>query len=246
MSFFEMIKQIFTDRNLLLLFVIGLGAFFRTFVLSPSAPYYFKYVANNMMQFATFSTTTNVAGILGVLAVPVVFRIIPNSKKTCMLSLGIAAICHLSLLIVGESSLGFIVVMTLCQFFYQFVSVSILKMFVDACDFVELKQRKIGKVDIATSTAISLNFTSVMFAQVLGSYLRNYALKLAGYVGAETVASPALTKGLVNMLALWPAAFLVFGIICFAFYKLDKKTMDAVHAELLPLRKAAAGGAKVD
>ena len=239
MSFIEMVKQIFTDKNLLLLFVIGLGAFFRTFVVSPSAPYYFKYVAGNMMHFATFSTATNIAGILGVLAVPVAFRLLPDSKKTCMISLGMTVLCHLSLLLVGESTLGFIVAMTLGQFFYQFVSVSLLKMFVDACDFVELKQRKAGKVDIATSTAISLNFTSVMFAQVLGSYVRNYALKLAGYVGAETVASAALTKGLVTMLALWPAAFLLFGIIMFSFYKLDKKTMDGVHAELDPMRKAA-------
>ncbi len=236
----KMIKQIFTDKNILIPFVIGLGVFFRTFIVSPTAPYYFKYITGNMMQYATFSTATNIAGIASVIIAPIILATIGrnNVKGTILTFLGIQILCHLSLQLVGDNTILFIVAMTIGQFFYQGTSVLLFTAFVNAVDVTELKNRKAGNKDVASGTAMSLHFTAVMFAQVLGGYLRNFALKQAGYVGAETVASAALTKGLVNLYTWWPVAFLAIAVIATCFYNLTPAYMKEVHAELDPMRAA--------
>ena len=237
-----MIKQILTDKNILIPFIIGLGIFFRTFVVAPSAPYYFKYVTGNMLQYATFSTATNIAGIASVIIAPIMLVAIFKNrlKLTLAIFTVIQILCHVSLLAVGDNAAAFIVIMTICQFFYQGTSVLLFTAFVNAVDVAELKARKAGKDDVASGTAMSLHFTAVMFAQVLGGYVRNWALAKAGYVGAETVASAALTKGLINLYAWVPTAFLAMALVAIFFYNLTPEMMKKVHAELDPLREAAA------
>lgn len=240
-SFFKMIAIIFTDKNILIPFVCGLGIFFRTFVVSPTAPYFFKYVAGDMIQYATFSTATNIAGIASCFVAPfIVSKVCKDTKKVCIISVFACIVCHLMLFINGSSTTGFIGLMTLAQFFYQGTSVLLFGMFVNAVDASELKARKRGEKKVASGTAMSLHFTAVMCAQVLGGMVRNVALSQAGYAGADTVASDALTKGLVNMYAVWPTIFLAVGLVALFFYTLDAKTMKAIHEELDPLREAAA------
>lgn len=237
-----MIKQILTDKNILIPFVIGLGIFFRTFVVSPSAPYYFKYITGNMLQYASFSTATNIAGIVAVIVCPIILATVFKNrlKITLILFTVIQIACHVSLLAVGANATAFIVIMTICQFFYQGTSVLLFTAFVNAVDVAELKARKAGKDDVASGTAMSLHFTSVMFAQVLGGYVRNWALARAGYVGANTVASAALTNGLIRLYAFVPTAFLAVALIAILFYNLTPEMMKKVHEELDPLREAAA------
>lgn len=245
-GFGSMIKQVFTDKNILIPFIIGLGIFFRTFIVSPIAPYYFKYITGDMLQYATFSTATNIAGIVGVIVGPLILATIArnNLKGTLMTFVGIQIICHLSLLMVGSNTAGFIIMMTVCQFFYQATSALLFTAFVNAVDVSELKNRKAGKKDVASGTAMSMHFTSVMFAQVLGGYLRNFALQQAGYIGKQTVASAALTKGLVNLYAWWPTVFLAIAMVAILFYKLTPDQMKKVHEELDPMRAADAAAAK--
>jgi len=237
-----MIKQILTDKNILIPFVIGLGIFFRTFVVAPSAPYYFKYITGNMLQYASFSTATNIAGIVAVIVCPIILATVFKNrlKVTLILFTVIQIACHVSLLAVGTNATAFIVIMTICQFFYQGTSVLLFTAFVNAVDVAELKARKAGKDDVASGTAMSLHFTSVMFAQVLGGYVRNWALARAGYVGASTVASAALTSGLIKLYAFVPTAFLAVALIAILFYNLTPEMMKKVHEELDPLREAAA------
>lgn len=244
-GFAKMILMIFTDKNILIPFVCGLGIFFRTFVVSPTAPYFFKYVAGDMIQYATFSTATNIAGIASCFVAPfAVSKICKDTKKVCIASVAMCIICHLLLFLTGSSTTGFIALMTLAQFFYQGTSVLLFGMFVNAVDASELKARKRGEKKVASGTAMSLHFTAVMCAQVLGGAIRNVALTQAGYVGAETVASETLTSGLVKMYAVWPTIFLAAGLIALFFYSLDAKTMKAIHAELDPMREAAAAEAQ--
>lgn len=242
-SFGSMIKQIFTDRNILIPFIIGLGIFFRTFVVAPSAPYYFKYVTGDMLQYATFSTATNIAGILGVILGPLFLATVAknNLKGTLLAFVLVQIACHLSLVFVGSNALAFIVILTVCQLFYQATSAMLFTAFVNAVDVTELRNRKAGRTDVASGTAMSLHFTSVMFAQVLGGYVRNWALSKAGYIGAETVASAALTKGLVNLYAFVPTVFLAIALIAIFFYNLTPEMMKKVHDELDPMRAASAG-----
>lgn len=240
-SFFKMIAMIFTDKNILIPFACGLGIFFRTFVVSPTAPYFFKYVAGDMLQYATFSTATNIAGIASCFVAPfIVSKICPDTKKVCIISVLSCIVCHLLLFVSGSSTIGFIVLMTFAQFFYQGTSVLLFGMFVNAVDASELRARKRGEKKVASGTAMSLHFTAVMCAQVLGGMIRNVALAQAGYAGAETVASDTLTSGLINMYAIWPTLFLVIGLVALFFYTLDAKTMKAIHEELDPMREAAA------
>lgn len=237
-----MIKQIFTDKNILIPFIIGLGVFFRTFVVAPSAPYYFKYITGDMLQYATFSTATNIAGIIAVIVAPIILvAIFKNRLKITLIVFTVIQIaCHVSLLAVGANAMAFIVIMTICQFFYQGTSVLLFTAFVNAVDCAELKARKAGKTDVASGTAMSLHFTAVMFAQVLGGYVRNWALAKAGYVGANTVASAALTNGLINLYAWLPTAFLAIALVAILFYNLTPEMMKKVHEELDPLREEAA------
>ena len=244
-GFVKMIAMIFTDKNILIPFVCGLGIFFRTFVVAPTAPYFFKYVTGDMLQYATFSTATNIAGVASCFVAPfIVSKICADTKKVCVISVSLCIICHLILFISGSSTVGFIVLMTLAQFFYQGTSVLLFGMFVNAVDASELKVRKRGDKKVASGTAMSLHFTAVMCAQVLGGAVRNVALSQAGYIGTETAASDSLTKGLINMYAIWPTVFLAAGLIALFFYTLDAKTMKAIHEELDPLREAAASEAQ--
>ena len=89
-----MIKQIFTDKNILIPFIIGLGIFFRTFVVAPSAPYYFKYITGNMLQYATFSTATNIAGIIAVIVCPIILVTVFKNKLKITLILFTAMLTH--------------------------------------------------------------------------------------------------------------------------------------------------------
>lgn len=237
----RMISVIFTDKNILIPFVCGLGIFFRTFVVAPTAPYFFRYVAGDMIQYATFSTATNIAGVASCFAAPfAVSRICKDTKKVCIVSVGLCIVCHLLLFLTGSSTAGFIGLMTLGQFFYQGTSVLLFGMFVNAVDASELRARRRGEKKVASGTAMSLHFTAVMCAQVLGGAVRNVALSQAGYAGADTVASEALTNGLVRMYAVWPAVFLAAGLLALFFYTLDAETMQKIHAELDPMRAAAA------
>jgi GPH family glycoside/pentoside/hexuronide:cation symporter len=222
-----------------------LGIFFRTFVVSPTAPYFFRYVTGDMIQYATFSTATNIAGIISCFAAPfAVAKICQDTKKVCIVSVALCIVCHLLLFVTGGSTTGFISLMTLAQFFYQGTSVLLFGMFVNAVDASELKARKRGDKKVASGTAMSLHFTAVMCAQVLGGAIRNIALSQAGYIGSDTVASESLTSGLIRMYATWPTLFLAIGLIALFFYSLDANKMKAIHAELDPLREAAAEEAR--
>ncbi len=244
LSFGAMMKQVFTDKNIMVPFAIGLAVFFRNFVVAPTAPYYYTYVVGDMLQYATFSTATNIAGIVGTFCGPIFVKLFKSPKKICLCAIVLQIISHLSLMLIGANPTAFLAAMTVAQFFYQVTCIILFSMFVDAVDFSELRERRAGKTEVASGTAMSLHFTAVMVAQVLGGAVRNVALAQAGYVGSETVASAELTTGLVNMFALWPAGFLAVGLVAVFFYSLDPKTMEKVHAELEPLRKASAEQSK--
>ena len=237
----KLIKQIFTEKNILIPFIIGLGCFFRVFIVSPSAPYYFKYVVGNMLHYATFSTATNIAGIVGVIVGPLFLATVAknNLKGTLIGFILIIIACHICILFTGTNMWAFIILLTVAQFFYQGIAAILFTAFVNGCDVVELRNRKAGDNDVASGTAMSLHFTAVMFAQVLAGYIRNWALARAGFQGANTVASPELTHGLLNLYAWLPAFFLAIALVAVMFYNLTPEKMKEVHAELDPMREAS-------
>lgn len=245
LSIGEIFKQVFTDKNIMIPFIFGVCLIFRTFVVAPTAPYYYSYVVGDMLEYATFSTATNVAGVIAVIVGPLfLVKVAKNNLKGTMLLFTVCVIlCHLSLLIVGHDKNWFLVTMTLGNFFYQCNSVLIFTAFVNAVDVSELRQRKLGKKDVASGTAMSLHWTAVMVAQVLGVYVRNVGLQLAGYEGANTVATAEFADGLIKMYAIVPTIFLVFSFITILFYNLTPEYMEKVHAELDPLRAADSAGA---
>lgn len=242
MSVGDIFKQVFTDKNILIPFAIGICIFFRTFVVAPTAPYYYKYIVGDMMQYAAFSTATNIAGIIGVIVGPLyLVKVGKNNLKGTLLTFVAAMIvCQLSLLVVGSNPTGFLVAMTIANFFYQCTSVLLFTAFVNGSDAAELRRRKEGKKDVASGTAMSLHWTAVMIAQVLGVYVRNVGLQAAGYIGADTVASAALTSGLVKMYAFLPTIFLAIGFVIIFFYNLTPEKMAKIHEELDPMREADA------
>ena len=211
------------------------------FIVSPSAPYYFKYVVGNMLHYATFSTATNIAGIVGVIVGPLFLATIAknNLKGTLIGFILIIIACHICILFTGTNMWAFIILLTVAQFFYQGIAAILFTAFVNGCDVVELRNRKAGNNDVASGTAMSLHFTAVMFAQVLAGYIRNWALARAGFQGANTVASPELTHGLLNLYAWLPAFFLAIALVAVMFYNLTPEKMKEVHAELDPMREAS-------
>ncbi len=246
MSVGDILKQTFTDKNILIPFAIGVLVIFRTFIVAPTAPYYYSYVVGNMMEYAVFSSATNIAGIIGVIAGPLVLVKIAknNLRGTLMSFVGLMIVCHLSLLVVGANKNGFLISMTICNFFYQCATVLLFTAFVNGVDAAELRRRKAGKHDVASGTAMSLHWTAVMVAQVLGVFIRNIGLSAAGYVGADTVASAALTNGLIKMYCWVPIIFLALAFVSILFYDLTPAKMAAIHAELDPMRAADAANAE--
>ena len=238
----DIFKQVFTDKNIMIPFLFGVFLIFRTFVVAPTAPYYYSYVVGDMLQYATFSTATNVAGVIAVIVGPLfLVKVAKNNlKATMLLFTACCIVTHLALLVVGHDQNWFLITMTLGNFFYQCCSVLIFTAFVNAVDVSELRQRKLGKKDVASGTAMSLHWTAVMVAQVLGVFVRNIGLSLAGYQGADTVATAQFADGLIKMYAYVPAIFLVLAFITVCFYNLTPEYMKQVHAELDPLREADA------
>lgn len=96
-------------------FIFGVCLIFRTFVVAPTAPYYYSYVVGDMLEYATFSTATNVAGVIAVIVGPLfLVKVAKNNLKGTMLLFTVCVIlCHLSLLIVGHDKNWFLVTMTL-------------------------------------------------------------------------------------------------------------------------------------
>jgi len=227
-----------TIQAVAIIFLIGFS------IRNSTAMYYFKYftadsgglklfglTANSQAEYITlFLTLGSIGSITGTLTTPFFTRLM--GKKIAFIVLGaIAALLTLVYLWLPPTALlpMFGLQMTI-SFLMGPMSPIIWSIYTDCADYGEWKNNR---------RATALVMSASTFAQGLGwtvaGVANGWLLEGFGYV-ANQEQTPTALRGILWMMSVIPAALLLLGMTCMAFYPLNEKKMKAIETDLLERR----------
>lgn len=231
MSVKEMFGQIVVNPPLIGLMLAELGRYLGRFIIFGLAFYYFKYVINNMAGLGIFFTGLNVVTFIGaLLANPLAKKF--GEKVTYMISLTLFVIALFVVWALPMNYTTFLVVMFIGYLGYGMPDALGPAMYGNTADYGEWKTGK-----NARGFVMSLISMPIKTAVFIRSVIITAILTTAGYV-ADMAPSEQLIQGVKNGIALYPAIFILFGlIIIFFLYKITPEKQAEMQAEIAARKK---------
>ncbi|MDR1272203.1 MAG: MFS transporter [Clostridiales Family XIII bacterium] len=224
------LQQLATNKALLLLTVVCVLVIMRNMLAGGMTPYYFKYVAQSMGQFAIYNTVTKVFGLSAILVTPLLVRFI--GTKQCGFIGAVGTALSQLLIFPLHSEMQFIVLAGFANLFINIFTCVIVTLFARTADYGEWKYGI--KAD---GTNMAVYQTSVQIAVIVATLVRGWLLTSVGYV-ANAEPTPELTKGIVTCLAS-VGFFVLAGAVVLLFVDLGDKRMLQIEKELEEREKAA-------
>lgn len=226
------IRDLSRNGPWLVLFFLALIIMISITLRTSTAIYYFKYYVGRPELMASFVPAYMMAAAAGASLTPLMTRHV--DKKTLLIVLmGCTAVLSSAFFFVGRDQVG---LMFALQVALGFVlgpkSPLAFSMYADTADYNEWRTGR---------RATAMTFAAATFSQKLGTALAVAVIgslfTALGYVpnAAQSTGSQA---GIVWLMSLIPAFFATLAMAVMCFYRLDRKKLERVQAELAA-RKAA-------
>ena len=228
------VKGLFTNRALLVMFLFM--ALYKTFYFFQvmSATYFFKYVAKDFASLGIFMLAFNLSAVVGVICGLFWVKIFKDSKKAFVAG-GVVQIIILLIATLTFNNLTtgmFIAVISCASFFGGIVETYIMPMFAAAADYGAWKTGE--RTD---GLSMSLFSVSVRVGMTFSTLIRTALLATAGYNAAAYVngvgPSQDVIGTLINLQTILP---LIFAVVCFGLvavlYPLNDKKLARIKEEI--------------
>lgn len=221
----EMVRLIFSNKNLLLLFVTDVARILAMLVTYAMFPFFFKYVANNIDGAAPFFGIVNILAFVGATSVPFITKFL--SKRNAYIAGNLLlSLCMAAAIICSNSVTAVIVLISIGYLGYSWGNVVNTSMYADTVDYGEWKTGK-----SARGLYFSMFQLSIKIAAVFSTAIAGFGLSAVGYV-ANTEPTEQVILGIRIISMALPAALLILGVVLLLFYDLSPKKMEQIHKEL--------------
>ncbi len=238
-SFSNDLADLFNNRPWIVLLAVGLFQILSDWTRGSAIAYYFTY--NVGSEFGNFLVTGTVAGIFGMLMTKPLTAIF--GKKNLLIGMNLAkAVLIACFYFLERDQVALMYILnTAAMFISGPVPVLLWAMYADVADYSEWKNGR---------RATGLVFSAATFSQKLGGALGAAVpgWALAAYHfrppvdGVQQVQSAETLHGIILMMSLIPALFLLGAIVAMFFYNISKVLMEQIESDLAA-RKSLAQGA---
>jgi GPH family glycoside/pentoside/hexuronide:cation symporter len=223
------ISDLLKNRPWLVLLAVGLFQIFSDWTRGSAIAYYFTYYVGS--EFGNFLVTGTVAGIVGMLMTKRLTAIF--GKKILLIAMNVGkAILIACFYFLGNDQVELMYILnTTAMFISGPVPVLLWAMYADVADYSEWKNGR---------RATGLVFSAATFAQKLGGALGAAVpgWALAAYefrppvAGVRQAQSAETIQGMILMMSLIPALFLLGAIVAMCFYGINQSVLRRIEADL--------------
>jgi sugar (glycoside-pentoside-hexuronide) transporter len=221
----DMLKQLGTNKPLLLLVLAETMRLGANQVLTSSNMYYFRYVLNNLMLMSIYMVVTFFGGFIGNSVAGIVTKKV--ERKTAYIFGMVIWIggMVLAYFIGAGNAILFIATVTIAQFGIGLANSGSVAFFSDTCDYGEVKQGK-------NIRAINMGLVifPIKLGVLLGGTLQAYSLTAINFKAGTT--DPAVIGGIHTVATLMSAGVGVCAILFMLLYPLTAKKMTDIREQL--------------
>ena len=221
--------DLFGNRPWLVLLAVGLFQILSDWTRGSAVAYYFTYFVGS--EFGNFLVSGTVAGIAGMLMTNPLTAVF--GKKTLLIAMNAAkAILVACFYFVERDQVGLMYALNISASFVSGpVPVLLWAMYADVADYSEWKNGRRATGLVFSAATFSQKLGGALGAAVPGWTLAAYAFRppidgVQQEQGAQTIA------GIVLMMSLIPAVFLIGAIVALCFYNLTKSIIEQIEVDL--------------
>ena len=224
------------NRAWLVLLVVGLFQILAGWTRGSAIAFYFTYYVES--PFGNFLAVSTVAGILGMLMTKRLTSIF-GKKLLMILANALVALLTFFFMFVQREQVALMYGLNICLAFVGGpIPVLLWAMYADAADYSEWRFHR---------RATGLVFSAATFSQklggALGAALPGWMLAWYGFLapidGVQQVQSEQTIHGIVLMMSVIPAIFLVMGVVALLFYNISEKLLVEIERDLLERKSSA-------
>ncbi len=186
--------------------------------------YFTSYVLNDPVILSISVTAGSAAGLLGAWLSKIICNNIGKKKAFIYFSI-LTGVLYMLIAFIGRTSIPFLIIRVAIGCF-SVVGGMLIPVFAnDIADYKEMK----GETD-ARAVIQSIAGTTIRFGSALSATIASFSLAAVGY-SATAEMTPAIINSITYLMAFAPAAVCILSALCFIFYKIDEKELDAYRAE---------------
>ncbi len=221
----DMLKQVFSNKYLMIFFMVEVFILTARYMILGLAVYYFKYVAQNMLLVSAFFTTVSFGLLIGSFVGEAAARKV-SKKKVYIVGLSIEIICFALIWVVAENPMAYIGLNAVATFGTGFANAVMYAMYADISEYSEWKTGKNAKGLIMALSALPIKIGVALSGAVIG-----FSLAAIGYV-AGAAPTPELTRSIILIASMVPGVIAAFALIGVLFYRLDEKKIVEIRQDM--------------
>ena len=224
----DVLINLFTNDQLLCIFLANCATTCVANILTKCAAYYWRAIVGKPTMMGTYSLIINGLGILGTLAVGEATKKFDNKK------LSIFALIMMGVTIAFVKPLGlksywlFIAILGVHQFFASFNYPIFVAGYANCAVYAQYK----NGTSITPATIMGISGYPLRIAAMITAWIVPMSLAKCGYVAGQP-ATEAVSKGILSIYSNWGPIFIGIALLIMVFlYKLDNKKLADIQAEL--------------
>lgn len=218
-----MMKQMFTNKPMLILTLVAVFVIMRNMLAGGMTPYYYKYVAQSMGQFALYNTVTRVCALSAIVLTPLLVKYCGTKQTGIIGALG-TGISQMLLWLFHDGT-SFIILSGSANVFINIFTCVLVTLFARTADYGHWKYGI--KAD---GTNMAVYQMSIQLAIICSSIVRGWLLTSVGFE-ANAPATPELAAGIINCMAFVGVINCVGALLLF-FVDLGDKRMKQIDEEI--------------
>lgn len=228
----DLFKQVFTNKFLLLIFVVIVFSNTRSYTTQNFHTYYYKFIWNNPSAMSGMRLWGQIAVVLATFLVPVLKKNIFKETKTFYV-FTMTGVCACQFLTTfTRTQLAFEAVEVVEYFIFGFKGVMDVLLFTIAIDVIRYETYKNGETPTLARGAVMGLFSSALAAaKILCGYVVNGSLAYCGYAAGEITDKFTSTFPLVY--GIVPGCLTLFSVLLMVFlYKTSDQDLVRMRDEL--------------
>jgi GPH family glycoside/pentoside/hexuronide:cation symporter len=221
----DMLKQLGTNRPLLILVLAETMRLGANQVLTSSNMYYFRYVLNNLMFMSIYMVVTFFGGFLGNSAAGLVTKKVDRKIAYVFGQLIWIFGMLLAYFLGAGNAIAFMLTITVAQFGIGLSNAGTVAFFSDTSDYGELKQGKNMR-----AVNMGLVIFPIKLGVLLGGTIQAFGLTVIHFTAGTT--DPAVISGIHTLTTLLAAGIAALAILFMLAYPLTSKKMADIQEQL--------------